>query len=602
LNTHNKNLNKKMILLYEKLITFSAFVDRKKRTYTLPAHLLHSVCTLSLYSKPQHHIMITRQKEAKNLMTQSIMKTSITIGFSVVLSGCNLPSADDSAAQQSDTTQNENPQVEDPETESPVATALDIQLSQMIAQLNLNQQPQRDLPDISEALPQLGKKLFFTKGLGGDFDSACVTCHHPALGGADQLSLSVGVDAENPDLLGRGRVHTNGLPEVPRNAPTVFNAGFWDRGMFHDSRVASLNVVAGTNGSNGNIRTPDSAFNTSDSNAGQNMTAAQARFPVTSIEEMRGTSFESGNSNEDVRNHLAARIGNYGEGENELGNNEWLVEFQQAFANNSSAEDLISFDNIAHAIGEYERSMQFANHPWQNYMDGDLTAMTEAQKEGAVLFFNSPQNGGAGCAACHNGQLFSDEQHHVVAFPQVGPGKGDGPGINGEVGDDDFGLARETGNDDDRYHFRTASLLNLKVTAPYGHSGSIDSLERIVRHYINPQNSVEGYFERNEHCQLDQFDDLIERGTTSCASLYPNAESNSLLAVAKLNQEQQAQTSLLGRIRINDNEVSQLVSFLEALTDPCVENSACLSDWIPAVNEAPDNHQLNAINQNGQAL
>jgi len=556
--------------------------------------------------------MITSQKEAKNLMTQSIMKTSITIGLAVALSACNLPSKDDVSEQlpqpprnedpQNENPQNENPPIDNPQADTPVATQLDNQLSQMITQLNLNQHPQRDLPDISEALPQLGKKLFFTKGLGGDFDSACVTCHHPALGGADQLSLSVGVDAENPQLLGRGRVHNNGLPEVPRNAPTVFNAGFWDRGMFHDSRVASLNVVAGTNGSNGNIRTPDSAFNTSDSNAGQNMAAAQARFPVTSAEEMRGTSFESGNSNEDIRNHLAARIGDYGEGENELGNNDWLVEFQQAYASNASAENLISFDNIAHAIGEYERSMQFANHPWQNYMDGDLAAMTEDQKEGAVLFFNTPQDGGAGCAGCHNGELFSDEQHHVVAFPQVGPGKGDGPGINGGAGDDDFGLARETSNDNDRYHFRTASLLNLKVTAPYGHSGSFDSLERIVRHYVNPQRSVQGYFDRNDHCQLDQFESLIESGATSCASLYPNAETNSLLAVAKLNQEQQAQTSRLGRIRINDNEVNQLVRFLEALTDPCVESSACLSDWIPAANEAADNHQLNAINQNGQPL
>ena len=541
-------------------------------------------------------------------MTQSIMKTSITIGLAVALSGCNLPSAE----QQADSSQNEDSQVEDPETndpetesplpESPIATALDNQLSEMIAQLNLNQHPQRDLPDISEALPQLGKKLFFTKGLGGDFDSACVTCHHPALGGADQLSLSVGVDAENPALLGRGRVHNNGLPEVPRNAPTVFNAGFWDRGMFHDSRVESLNFVAGTNGSNGNIRTPDSNFNTADVNAGQNMAAAQARFPVTSAEEMRGTSFESGNSNADVRKHLAARMGDYGEGAGELGTNDWLLEFQQAFASNDSAENLISFNNIAHAIGEYERSMQFANHPWQNYMDGELAAMTEQQKEGAALFFGTPQNGGAGCIACHSGQLFSDEQHHVVAFPQIGSGKGDGPDINGGAGDDDFGRARETADDNDRYHFRTASLLNLKVTAPYGHSGSFESLEQVVRHYINPQRSVQDYFSRDALCQLDQFESLIASGVTSCVSLYPNAETNSLLAVAKLNQEQQAQTSRLPRIQLNDEEVAQLVSFLQALTDPCVESSACLSDWIPAANEAPDNHQLNAINQNGQAL
>jgi cytochrome c peroxidase len=529
-----------------------------------------------------------------------VLKTSVGAGIALTLSGCNIDSKDDSSDQLIDdqaTEETTDPVVTEPVVTEPVVTELDIQLSQMITQLNLNQHPQRDLPDISEALPQLGKKLFFTKGLGGDFDSACVTCHHPALGGADQLSLPVGVDALNPNLLGRGRVHNNGLPEVPRNAPTVFNIGFWDRGLFHDSRVESLNFVAGTNGSNGNIRTPDSAFNSEDPNAGQNMAAAQARFPVTSPEEMRGTSFESGNSNDDVRNHLAARIGDYGEGAGELGTNDWLEEFQQAFASNDSAENLINFNNIAHAIGEYERSMNFADHPWQNYMDGDITAMTEQQKEGAVLFFSTPQDDGAGCIACHNGQLFSDEQHHVVAFPQIGPGKGDGSN-----GDDDFGRARETSSDNDKYHFRTGSLLNLTVTAPYGHSGSFDSLEQVVRHYINPEGSVQSYFNRNDLCQLDQFDDLIDSGQTTCASLYPNAEVNSLLAITKLNQEQQAQTSRLGRIRLNDDEVDQVVSFLEALTDPCVESSDCLSDWIPTVNEAPDNHQLNAINQNGISL
>jgi cytochrome c peroxidase len=533
-----------------------------------------------------------------NSASNLVLKASLGLSIAMILTGCNIDAKEDAQAE---LLIDEQPAEESTDT-SPVATALDRQLSQIITQLNLNQQPQRDLPTISEALPQLGKKLFFTKGLGGDFDSACVTCHHPALGGADQLSLSVGVDAENPDLLGRGRVHKNGLPEVPRNTPTVFNSGFWDRGMFHDSRVESLNFVAGTNGSNGNIRTPDSSLNTADVNAGQNMVAAQARFPVTSTEEMRGTSFESGNSNADVRNHLAARMGDYGEGAGELGTNDWLLEFQQAFASNDSAENLISFNNIAHAIGEYERSMQFANHPWQNYMDGELAAITEQQKEGAALFFGTPQNGGAGCIACHSGQLFSDEQHHVVAFPQIGPGKGDGLGINGGGGDDDFGRARETANDNDRYHFRTASLLNLKVTAPYGHSGSFESLEQVVRHYINPQRSVQNYFSRDALCQLDQFESLIASGVTSCANLYPNAETNSLLAVAKLNQEQQAQTSRLPRIQLNDEEVDQLVSFLQALTDPCVESSACLSDWIPATNEAPDNHQLNAINQNGQTL
>lgn len=520
------------------------------------------------------------------------MKKIIIIS-ALTLAGC-LPQQDDVENEINDDALGND--ASQPTEESQQPTALDLELSALITQMNLNDHPQRDLPDIDEALPQLGKKLFFTKGLGGDFDSACVTCHHPALGGTDNLSLSVGVDATVADLLGPGRIHHDGLPPVPRNAPTVFNIGLWDRSLFHDSRVQSLNVVAGSNGDNGTIRTPDSNFNSpnsgADNNAGANLTSAQARFPVTSAEEMRGTSFEAGNSNEDVRNHLAARIGNYGEGRSELGSNSWLTEFQQAYGNNDSAENLITFDNIAHAIAEYERSMVFVDHPWQQYMDGNLSALTDNEKQGAKLFFSQPNQGGAGCAGCHSGQLFSDELHHTVAFPQIGPGKGDG-----NTGDDDFGRERETGNSDDRYRFRTASLLNIALTAPYGHSGSYKTLEDVVRHYVNPERSVEDYFRGDRLCRLDQFEDI-----SGCSSLYSNAMANSTAAVNKLQQEQNSNASRLPRIRLDNNEVNQLVSFLEALTDTCAKDRNCLARWVPNAEEAADNHQLNAIDRNNSPL
>jgi len=487
-------------------------------------------------------------------------------------------------------------------------TKLDKQLSDIIEEQNLNDHPQRDLPNINSDVAQLGKKLFFTKSLGGDFDSACVTCHHPVLGGGDNLSLSVGVSSNDDDLLGLGRVHLNGSdeevgPTVPRNAPTVFNIGLWDSSLFHDSRTQSLNVVAGTNGASGDIRTPDSANITSaDNNAGRNLAAAQARFPVTSQDEMRGFTFEDGNSNQDVRNHLAARIGNYGIGQNEItGTTEWLVEFQTAFGGATAAEDLITYDRIAHAIAEYERSMVFTDHPWQRYMDGDEDAISEDAKKGAKLFFTKPEDGGAGCVACHTGQLFTDEQHHTVAYPQIGIGKGDGTG-----GTDDFGRMRETGNADDKYAFRTASLLNIEVTGPYSHSGSMPTLESVVRHYINQEQSIEDFVD-NENgmgvCNLPQFKDVTFDDDTDCTNIYPNAESNSRAALTKLQDEQEAGTSKVpSNLDLSDKQVDQLVAFLEALTDPCVKDRDCLAPWIPTASEAADDFQLNAKDAEGNAL
>ena len=143
----------------------------------------------------------------------------------------------------------------------------DVELLSLINTASITGDPTtgRTLPDINDPKARLGKKLFFSKGLGGDNDSACVTCHHPSLGGGDDLSLSIGVGAETPDLLGPGRFHDmaatgyDGSPPVPRNAPTTFNIALWDQAMFHDGRVESIGKTKGVNGDDGSgIRTPDS--------------------------------------------------------------------------------------------------------------------------------------------------------------------------------------------------------------------------------------------------------------------------------------------------------------------------------------------------------
>lgn len=514
-----------------------------------------------------------------------------------VLTACSSggSSSDDSQSDLNSDTE-DTIETETPEVDDETLSELDEQLIALIDSQGLTGDPSsgRTLPDITDDKAQLGMKLFYSKSLGGNFDSACVTCHHPVLGGADDLSLSVGVDADNEDLLGEGRTHTSGQPPVPRNAPTVFNLALWDSGLFHDSRVESLGKESGVNGAASGIRTPDSSFGVADTNAGANLAAAQARFPVTSVEEMKSEHFEDGSDNDTIRAHLAARIGNYGVGAGELTTNDWLTEFQTAFGSTASAEDLITFDNIAEAISEYERSMVFVESPWAQYVAGDRDALTDQQKEGAILFLTPAQDGGTGCASCHSGDFFTDEQHHVVAFPQIGPGKGDGTS-----GDDDFGRERETGDADHRYQFRTPSLLNVSVTAPYGHAGSYDSLRDVVRHYNNPENRVDDYFDDGGWCQLEQFEDI-----TGCASLYPNAQSNTNDAVTKLEEDRDNNNTLfVQNIRLNNDEVNQIVAFLEALTDPCVEDRSCLAPWIPDTSDnGPDGQQLNAVDNNGDFL
>jgi len=462
-------------------------------------------------------------------------------------------------------------------------TSLDTAINEKITSLNLTGDPTtgRVLPDITDTKAQLGMKLFFTKGLGGDQDSACVTCHHPSLGGGDDLSLSIGTEAIIPDLLGPGRRHSmtgtnfDGGPTVPRNAPTTFNVGLWDEVLFHDGRVESLEKTANVNGA-GPIRTPDSAFGVADASAGPNLAAAQSRFPVTSAEEMRGHTYAAG-SNDVLRASLEERLN----GDNdELSLNNWQQEFDRAFG----ASTTISYNLIADAIGEYERSQVFVDTPWRAYVEGDKTALTDDAKRGAVLFFNSLADGGAGCASCHSGDFFTDEKFHVIAMPQIGRGKGDG-----DDGSDDFGRIRETAVDADKYAFRTPSLVNVEVYGPWGHAGGYTTLEAVVKHHSNPQAAIDNY-------DFNQLENSVQ-----ATKMTQNTQRamNQLAA----NRTAGVITPILEDSNLTGEEVSQIVSFLKALTDPCVKDRSCLAPWIPnAGDENPDGLRVIATDNNGNDL
>lgn len=460
------------------------------------------------------------------------------------------------------------------------SNSVDNELSALIESNGLTGDPStgRTLPSINSPKAQLGMKLFYTKGLGGDKDSACVTCHHPVLGGGDKLSLPIGVGAVSENLLGQGRLHDSGAAHydgfatVPRNAPTTFNIALWDSMIFWDGRIQALAPTAGDNGSVGGIRTPDSSFGFEDLKAGANLAVAQARFPVTSPEEMRGFVFEAGNSNDMVRTHLAQRYTDSGAVDYIA--NTWESEFAPVYGANQ-----ITYETIADAIGEYERSQVFVNTPWKAYVQGDRDAISDEAKRGAKLFFSSYAEGGMNCVACHSGDFFTDENFHVMAVPQVGRGKGDGTG-------DDFGRFRETGDSDHKYAFRTPTLLNVEVTGPWGHDGAYTTLEAMVRHMVNPDTAVAGY----DYAQLDS---IVKTDDTA---------ANMPLALAQLHANRAAGLSPHQNVDATNGQISDLVAFLKTLSDPCVKDRDCLAPWIPANVAGPDALQLNAEDASANLL
>lgn len=438
------------------------------------------------------------------------------------------------------------------------------------------------LPKIENPIAQLGMQLFFAKSLSGNLDTACASCHHPVLGGGDDLPLSIGVDAVDPNHLGPGRIHepsaphADGGPTVPRNAPSTFNIAFYNKVMFHDGRVENLDDSSALNGLAQPIRTPDSPFDTADQSAGGNMSAAQARFPVTSPEEMRGFTFAKDESNQVLREKLANRL----KGEtNELATNKWFEAFLNGYEtseDDTNIDALVTFDNIAFALGEYQRSQVLIDSPWHQFVEGDYDLITEEQLRGAKLFYANYDQGGFNCASCHSGDFMTDESFHVIAMPQVGRGKG-----NGEDGTEDFGRFRETNDEIDRFSFRTPHLTNIEVTAPYGHSGAFATLEDVVKHHLDPALSISNYdpSELQPGLQTTHWQRNTER------------------ALAQLRMLQESGLSKLQTVAYTEQQVSDVVAFLKSLTDPCVKDETCMAKWVPTPEQDTDNTQLIATFQ-----
>jgi cytochrome c peroxidase len=470
---------------------------------------------------------------------------------------------------------------------------LDVTLRALIARLGLTGDPTvgRTLPHIADAMPQLGKLLFFSKSLSALRDTACASCHHPVLGGGDGLGVSVGAAAANPDLVGPGRRRADGQLLVARNANTFFNIAMYDRALFADGRVQSLvapDAAASPNGEGQPIRTPDSAGLAADPLAGRNLPAAQARFPITGTVEMRGNALVEMDDST-LRQHIASRLA--AEATSRLDEGGWLSRFRLAFGQpQGGANELITFDNIVHAIAEYQRSAVFVKSPWQRYVLGENRALSDDAKLGALSFWRIPAEGGFGCVQCHSGDFLTNERFHVVGFPQSGPGF-TGDGI-------DDGRQRVSGDANDRMAFRTPSLLNVEVTAPYGHAGTYSSLSKVIRHYAIPDDAVADFLSTRDWCRISGFKESANCAGTAAVTAQ---QTRSALAQMKAQRQRDPANAMPDLTSIANQDNSQLLqAFLESLTDPCVKSRACLASWIPRPEESPDAHQLNAIDRAGQ--
>ena len=381
----------------------------------------------------------------------------------------------------------------------------------------------------------LGAQLFFDKILSGNLNISCATCHHALTDTGDGLSLPVGEGGRGLGVTrdtgaGNDAVHER----VPRNAPPVFNLGAREfTTLFHDGRVqVDPAQPSGFRSPAGDALPPGL----------DNVLAVQAMFPVTSGTEMAGQPGENpiadaagGGDLAGVWAQIAERL------QNVAG---YVEQFVAAYDDVDEAGD-ISFVHAANAIAAFEAvNWRADNSPFDRFLRGDKAALSMAARRGMRVFY-SPRKGN--CASCHSGTFQTNHGFAAIAAPQIGPGKGDG-----FQGRDDFGRARVTINDADRYRFRVPSLRNVVLTAPYGHSGAFATLDGMVRHHLDATGSLADYDTAQavmpSRPDLDAVDFVIMKDAVSVAGI--------------------AAASELAPVRLSESELRDLIEFLHALTDP----------------------------------
>ena len=334
--------------------------------------------------------------------------------------------------------------------------------------------PPVPIPDDNPQTPEkiaLGDKLFHDQRFSTTGEVSCSTCHDKAKAFTDgPLSVSEGIDK----LTGT------------RNAPTVLNAAYM-KTQFWDGRSPSLE---------------DQALHPFINPVEHGLPNHQ---PILDI----------------VRSDP-----------------EYVTAFEAVFAIEGSETTM---DEVTKAIAAFERTQVFGNSPFDRYYYfSDTRALTKQQVRGLDIFINQGR-----CVSCHlieqTQALFTDNRFHNIGVG-INTIQQDVPQLTHAFLEADYTLAEvdvqvlgdprtsELGrfavvrDFNDLGAFKTSTLRNIALTAPYMHDGSIKTLKDVVVHYNNGGVTNEG----------DPVNDFLSGG------------------IRPLN--------------LSDEQIDDLVAFMEALT------------------------------------
>lgn len=132
------------------------------------------------------------------------------------------------------------------------------------------------------------------------------------------------------------------------------------------------------------------------------------------------------------------------------------------------------------AISAYIRTLIANEAPFQNWLQGDLNAMTESEKNGAILFF-----GKANCVKCHYGKNLGSMEFHALGVKDMDQNP---LSLNKNPNDKrHLGRAGFTQSDEDLYRFKVPGLYNISDTPFYFHGSSKTSLDDVIDYKINAE-------------------------------------------------------------------------------------------------------------------
>ncbi len=295
--------------------------------------------------------------------------------------------------------------------------------------LGLPKLPQPKDNVVTSAKISLGRKLFYDRRLSLNNTFSCAMCHIPEQGFSHtEMTTAIGIEGRS----------------VRRNSPSLYNVGYMQL-LFHDGRENSLEQ--------------------------------QVWGPLLAHNEMANPSI----------GYVVDKIKDQAD---------YKGLFERAFNKGPTME------TIGQAIASYERTLNSADSAFDRWHYGKQTkAINEAAKRGFDLFVSK-----AGCSGCHaidkSSAIFTDQKRHNTGIGyavsmhkdpehqkvQVAPGVFvDVPrqhltGLSNEK-PNDLGFYEISQNPKDRWSYKTPSLRNIALTAPYMHNGSFASLEEVVRFY-----------------------------------------------------------------------------------------------------------------------